>query len=277
MAPERLQPDVAIVGIGLIGGSIARRFVEEGYVVVGTDENRESVLAAERAGVIDEVASYDRLGQAQVVFLCVPPASVLPVLDRLTPHLGPKTCVTDVASAKQVIVEGSDERGLGDRFVGGHPMAGAEVGGWKNADANLFNGAPWILTPTAQTLPSAVKNVERWLDYLGPKVVQMEASEHDRHVALLSHVPHVLASELILQSESLTRSDLGAGSWADLTRVASADPELWGEILQLNRIETAKALRQLATALTDSADRLDGDDLGEVRARLRRSRRLRRL
>ena len=157
--------------------------------------------------------------------------------------------VTDCASVKSAIVAGVPEA-LETRFVGGHPIAGNAGQGAKFASPDLFDEAVWVLTPTPRTNPDAVLTVEELVRDLGATPVSMTPEEHDRHAAVLSHLPHLLASALILQSEFLTFPNMAGGSWRDITRVAGSNPRLYADIL----IQNAPVLLSAIETMRDQLD-----------------------
>ena len=190
---------------------------------------------------------------ADLVVLCVPPAAMISLGERLVPHLRPGTIVSDVGSVKAPVVTALGRRFPG-RFVGGHPMAGRERGGLGMARADLFEGALCLLTPEADTDAEALTTVESFWKSLGCRAVrQLPAAEHDRALALVSHLPHLLAGALLAVTDPAARACAGPG-FRDSTRLAAGPPELWKEILSLNRPAVKKALLALAGELSRLAE-----------------------
>ena len=223
-----------VVGTGLIGGSIALGLRRRGWHVSGLDADEERLQAALDAGVID--AAGDDL-RAEVVFVAVPAASVATVARGVLGAAGRRAdaVVTDVSGVKTAIVEESDD----PRFIGGHPMAGSEQTGLHGADPDLFVGAVWVLTPTATTDLEAFNRLKGVVMSLGADVLVLSAADHDRLVAVVSHVPHLVAATLMNAAADGAEQDgallrLAAGGFRDMTRVAAGHPGIWPDICAEN-------------------------------------------
>ncbi len=226
---------VAIVGVGLIGGSVgmaARRRL--GAEVVGWDARPAALEAALLRGAIDAgVEDIAAFGQADVAVVAVP-VDVLADTVAATVAALPEAIVTDVGSTKQAIVASVDS----PSFIGGHPLAGAEVAGVEHAREDLFDGATWYLTPVAASSGVAFERLHRFVSSVGAVPTAIAAADHDRVMASVSHLPHVLANVLVLQAaEALGGERLPATgpSFRDATRVAGANPDLWPAIYGSNR------------------------------------------
>ncbi len=225
-----------VVGTGLIGGSIALGLRRRGWQVSGIDADGERELEALAGGVID--AAGDDLG-AEVIFVAVPAAAVAGVVRRLLSEEGrrPDAVVTDVSGVKTAIVEEADH----PRFIGGHPMAGSEQVGLHGADPDLFEGAVWVLTPTAITDLQAFERLRGVVLSLGADVLVLSADDHDRLVAVVSHVPHLVAATLMNAASTGAEQDgallrLAAGGFRDMTRVAAGHPGIWPDICAENAL-----------------------------------------
>lgn len=230
---------VAVLGVGLIGGSIglaARQRLDA--EVAGWGRNRSTVEHAAELGAVDRVAESvaSACEGAELVF-CAAPVAALPELAReALAASGPVTAVTDAGSTKRGIVAalGDDER-----FVGGHPLAGAETAGVENARADLFEGARWYLTPTERTEGALYERLQRTIAGLGARPQAIDAAAHDRLMATVSHLPHVLANVLVAQAASELTGDAErlpdvGPSFRDATRVAGSNPEIWADIFSAN-------------------------------------------
>jgi prephenate dehydrogenase/GNAT superfamily N-acetyltransferase len=244
---------VAIVGVGLIGGSVglAARARWPGLPVVGID-SREARHAALALGAITEVAAdVTAAAGADLVVLCAPLAANLAALETLAPLLTPGAVITDVSSTKRHIVRAADRLGLGV-FVGGHPLAGAATSGVSSARERLFRGRPWILTPSPATDASAVGRLRALAVGIGAQPTTMDAEAHDRLMAYVSHLPQVVASVLLetvgeaVGEQGLALSGPGL---ADTTRLASSPGTLWAGILGANADHVAAALGDVEDAL----------------------------
>lgn len=247
---------VTVVGLGLIGGSLGMALRRDGIArrVIGFSRSERTVRRAiARRAVYDGDTEFcpDWLGESDLVVLAVPPEQVVPMarkVARLTKH---SFILTDVASVKGPIVRAL-ERMLPSRirFVGSHPMAGSERSGIEAADWDLFRGATCVLTRTARTNPTALRRVSRMWQRVGGRVVVLDPRQHDRLAAQISHVPHLTAVALTRAADGASFK-LAAGGFSDTTRVALSDPEMWGQILRMNRNEVVPALGRLIELLQD--------------------------
>lgn len=228
--------------------------------IVGWDASHDANELALRRNCIDEVQPLAEVCKADIVFVAVPPLLTIATLEKMRPHLGPTTVVTDTASVKAEIATWANAEKFA-QLVPGHPMAGHEKAGANYASPWMFRGATWILTPARFTDRKAIKTVEEWVQATGANPVRVDAETHDEHVAILSHLPHILASALVMQADSLQNPDVGGGSWRDLTRVAGAEPDLWLQILKGNRPAVLKAIEGLQSQLQTFESALkSGDD-----------------
>lgn len=273
---------VGIVGLGLIGGSIGLGLRRAGRAarVVGFDVDHTATLAALERGAIDAAAeSLEDVGEGADLVLVATPVNLVPgVFERIAPYAGRNAVVTDVGSAKVVVVE-AGERSFGERFVGGHPMAGSEQHGIDAADPRLFDDAWWILTPTSKTSSESYAFVAGVAADLGARSVALDPETHDALVARLSHLPQLAASALV--EVAITAGDreallgLAAGGFRDVTRIAASNPDLWVAILRSNREAVLESLDSFGARLGRVASMISGQHWDELRAWLDRSRRAR--
>jgi len=236
---------LAVIGVGLIGGSFSRALKAAGVVeqVVGFDRDADNLALALRLGVIDEAASSlaHAVQSAQVVFVAVPVGSVAKVVAQAAPFLPQGCIVTDSGSVKEELVQACEPLlPLGTHFVGGHPIAGTEHSGAAAAFAELYQGRRCILTPTATTDTDALALVTALWQAAGSRVECMEAASHDRVFAAVSHLPHMVAYALVhavVRSAEEEENILAfsAGGFRDFTRIASSDPVMWRDIALMNR------------------------------------------
>jgi len=263
-------PRVAVLGVGLIGGSIglAAR-ARLGAAVVGFDPDpgtREAVLAAGAADTVtDSIATA--VEGAEVVF-CAAPVGLLPELAAAAlAASGPGTVVTDVGSTKRDIVAalGTDER-----FVGGHPLAGAETAGVANARADLFAGARWYLTPTERSSGLLYDRLQRAVAGFGARPQAIDAARHDHLMAVVSGMPHAVANALVAEAAG----DLGSDehppevgpSFRDATRVAGSNPAIWADIFASNREAIAASVEAVARRLDAAAALIRAGDRAAIGA-----------
>ncbi len=245
MARER----VGILGLGLIGGSLAlalrgKRGAPE---VWGCDRRKEAVRDAVSAGAVARGCTEKELSACDVVVVCIPVLQAAEAIRRLGPRMRPGTVLTDSGSVKAGIVrEGEAATADGAFFVGGHPIAGTERSGFSNADPLLFKGRSFIVTPTHRTDAGAVRRVERiWKRAGSAALLRMDPKIHDHVFAYVSHLPHVVAYALVHSVATLpSKVPLGysAGGFRDFTRIASSHPGMWKDIVLENRAEVLRAL-----------------------------------
>jgi prephenate dehydrogenase len=230
---------VAILGPGLIGGSLALALAERGL-------SKRLMIYARSPRALDEIrlASVDAeltgnpseaVRDADVVILCVPIEAMAALVHEFRDALKPGAFVTDVGSVKGSVVRDIapllEGRAL---WIGSHPMAGSERGGFAAARPDLFEGATVILTPTKQTSRDAQRHAEKFWTALGSKLAILSPEKHDQMVAAISHIPHLIAAALVNHAVTFGDLDLAAGGFRDTTRVASGSPDLWAEILLAN-------------------------------------------
>lgn len=270
---------VAVIGVGLIGGSLASalRALPEPPRVLGVDADAESIETALEEAVIDEGAeagdaeSVDALlASAGLVVIATPVHAAEGWLRRLA-ALGFEGIVTDVASTKAAVVRAA--RAVlppSACFIGGHPMAGSERSGVAAADPELFRGAHYVLTPADDTDAEAYRRLHQLLTSVGARVIALDPDAHDEAVAAISHVPHVAASALANLASDRARggSDvlrLAAGGFKDMTRIAAGSPDLWTGICLDNRDAVVRGLAELGAQLEDFAARVARGDREGVR------------
>src|SRR3954462_7356663 len=244
---------IAIVGVGLIGGSVglAARATWPGIRVIGIDARDVLVSAVALGAVTDTAGDVSAAVAADLVVLCAPVAVNAAMLAALAPRLGPGVVVTDVGSTKRDIVAAAEAHGV-KGFVGGHPLAGAATSGTASARDHLFRGRPWILTPSACSAPVAVERLRGFAVALGAMPTVLDAVAHDRLMAYVSHLPQVVASALLeTVGASVGESGLALSGpgLADTTRLAASPGGLWAGILAANADHVGEALAALESAL----------------------------
>ena len=253
---------VAVVGLGLVGGSIAlaARAAWPQALVIGVDRNAVLEQAMVRHAI--DVASDDLMiiSEADLVLLATPVSEIVRLLPRLAACVGTNAVVTDVGSTKRAVMDAA--RALPARlpFVGGHPLAGAARGGFEAARPDLCAGRPWLLVPGVGGSADALGKLTPFIEGLGARpVVVASAVEHDRMLALLSHLPQLTASALMtvvgegVGAEGLTLAGRGL---VDTTRLASSPPDIWRDVCATNADEIGPALDQLIATLQRLRDRL---------------------
>ncbi|MGI9324158.1 MAG: prephenate dehydrogenase [Pseudomonadales bacterium] len=262
---------LAIVGVGLIGGSFALAARNAGLFasIVGVDRNPEHLAQAQQLGICDATAQSVP-SDADAVLVALPSDHIAESLASLVEHKG---LIFDVASVKAALLE--DAARLPARYVPCHPIAGSERSGPTAASAELFTDHLLVITPIAQSNSADLATVSDWWQAFGARVQTMSAGEHDRLFARTSHLPHLVAFAYMQQIEQAQLA-FAAGGFRDFSRIAASDPDMWTPILRMNRKAIHTELRQLQAALTELGEAVDAADEGPLRELLSRAQRRRR-
>ncbi len=278
-------PKLTIVGVGLIGGSLSLALKEAGAVgeVIGVGRGRANLEKALELGVIDEFTQELQEGvkDADVVFLATPVLTLPQVAEAALPFMKAGAVLTDGGSVKESVIR--DIEPLlpeGVQFVPGHPIAGTEKSGAEAAFAALYRGKRCILTPTSRTAADALELVQRMWRKAGSDVVVMDVEKHDRILAAISHLPHMVAYSLVNSVEAYDRYEenileYSAGGFRDFTRIASSDPTMWRDIALTNRealVEMMEQFEMFFAELKEDVRRGDAEKLFEFFLRSKNSR-----
>lgn len=234
----------SIIGLGLIGGSLAkalRKYINPGHIY-GLDRDEESLALALKEGVITsgKTVPDEDIYHSDVIFLCTPLKHIFSIIDDLAANVGKNSIITDVSSTKGEIVRYMESMDNPPSFVGGHPMTGSEKTGYRFSSAHLFENAFYVLCPVKNSTGIPPLFLKEIILKIGGIPIEMDGETHDNTVAFVSHVPHVIASGLVnLIKESDTGKEymkmLAAGGFKDITRIASANPSLWQNIVSSNK------------------------------------------
>jgi prephenate dehydrogenase len=261
---------LTIIGVGLIGGSLARALKAAGACgeVVGYGRNPASLQKALALGVIDraETDIAAAMQGADVVVLGVPVGTMVPVLQQLKPYLEPQTILTDVGSTKGSVVAAAEQvfGRLPPRFIPGHPIAGTEKSGVEASFAELYRNRRVILTPMASSDKGALETVRRLWQQAGAEVIDMSVEHHDEVLAATSHLPHMLAFTLVDTLARLEDHDdifrFAAGGFRDFTRIASSNPQMWHDICLSNREALLKMISRFSEELATLAEAIENGD-----------------
>lgn len=235
----------AVIGIGMIGGSVASALRARGWHVTGDDMNTQRCEQAKELNIIDAIGIDP---DAEITFVATPVSSVAQCAIEA---LARGSIVTDVGSVKGSIVSKISH----PRFIGGHPMAGSERSGLEGVNPDLFEGATWVLTPSEHTNPEVYMEVHGIVTSLGPSIITLPADEHDKIVATVSHVPHLASSALMNVASQRSHSydvllQLAASGFRDMTRIAAGHPKLWADISIANKEAITDGLGQLIDELS---------------------------
>ena len=248
---------VTIIGLGLMGGSLAMALGERGNcVITGFDQSVNNLKEAYHRKLIQKKATSleEAVSQAELVVLATPVGSYREIFSAMSRGIKPGTIVTDVGSVKCPAMEAAKALPEGVPFIGGHPLAGSEKGGLDASTATLFENAYYFLTPEDESQEIIVNRLKTWVSTIGAFPVIVQAAEHDRILARTSHFPHVMASllaNIVGEEADQTIAAFTGSGFRDTTRIAAGNPTLWEEILFLNRRELSKCLLQTENKLRE--------------------------
>lgn len=248
---------IAVFGLGLIGASIAKAIKQNSDIkVIGWNRNAAVAEQALQDGTIDRIWDQSPLN-ADLAVIAFPPDATVAFLEENGRLFAKETVVTDVCGVKRHIVSECEKicKEIGLTFIGGHPMAGKEKGGYANADAGLFHGASYIITPTKNTPESAVALMQEFIQILkAGRLTVATPEDHDRIIAYTSQLPHVLAGSYVKSPTCRERKGFSAGSFMDVSRVATADENLWSELFLYNGENLCREIDTLIANLTAYRD-----------------------
>jgi arogenate dehydrogenase (NADP+) len=272
---------VGIVGLGLIGGSLAIDLRPLGHKILGVSRNPKTCQAAIDRGIVDDASLDLRLmSAADVVFLCVPLSAIAATTEQLIPHLLPTTVLTDVGSVKTTVVETIAP--LWPNFVGGHPMAGTADSGLDAAFSGLFTDKAYVLTPIETTPPVALETVTSLVRSLQCRVYQCHPAEHDRAVAWISHLPVMVSASLI--AACLTETDpavldlaqkFASSGFRDTSRVGGGNPELGLMMATYNREALLRSLQAYQQQLGQVIQQIEQKDWAGLESELTQTQQVR--
>lgn len=257
-----------IIGLGLIGGSMAIAIKKRGLVqsLLAADTSREALEVAREKNIIDGTVELPAgVSDVNLIILATPVLDAGEILEQISPHLSPGTIITDVSSTKEQIVKLASSILPGNVcFIGGHPMTGSERNGFTSAKGELFENANYILTPERKTRYVSVVKLKMLLKAIGATPLEMSPNEHDKLISVVSHLPHLIATALVntlaASSESDRLINLVAGGFRDTTRIASSDSRLWQQILLSNRQELIKTLDKFTEIIGKYKEILNNND-----------------
>ncbi|MEO5588370.1 MAG: prephenate dehydrogenase/arogenate dehydrogenase family protein [Gemmatimonadaceae bacterium] len=266
---------VAVIGLGLIGGSVARGLSALGLDVMGYDSNPAHLDAAVAEGIVTErlLAGLEGATEADTVLIAVYGDSAVDVLHLLAPNAGRIGLIMDVGSTKQTIVSTAESLKLASRFVGAHPFAGDHRSGWSASRFDLFESQTVFLCPASGTSRATLALAHAFWESLGAKPLEMDAAAHDELLALTSHLPHVVSTALALAlaDDGIVRCQLGRGG-RDVTRLAGGSPDMWTAILLDNSTAIEQAVSGVERQLAQFRELLRTGDRPGLSARLETAR-----
>lgn len=266
--------NIAIIGLGLIGGSMAKTIhkLMPQHTILGMDTNPQVIFKAKLLEAIDTELTPERLAICDMIFVATWPRAAVEYVRENAGHIRPGATVIDLCGVKRAVCEPLFEvaREHGFLFVGGHPMAGMEYSGFDHATASLFHDASMILTPPPGTEIQVLAELKHFFRELGfARVVLTTPEEHDRVIGYTSQLAHVVSSAYVKSPEAMEHHGFSAGSFHDMTRVARLSPQMWAELFLLNREPLLGELDALIAHLNEYRQVLESGDEERLRALLR--------
>lgn len=263
----------AFIGLGLIGGSIARGIKRSNpnITIMAYMRTRSKLEQAREDGIVDVILDGigEELRQCDLIFLCTPVEYNASYLAQIGPYLKPGALITDVGSTKTDIHRQVIHLGLEPVFVGGHPMAGSEKTGYEHSSDHLLENAYYIITPTAKSSKEQVERLVAVARMIGSIPIVLDYEQHDRITAAISHLPHIVASSLVNLVKDNDTGDgmmkrLAAGGFKDITRIASSSPEMWEQICMTNSQNLSHILKLYIASLDSVVRQLEAQDSGAL-------------
>lgn len=267
---------VGIVGLGLIGGSLAKAYRAHGARVLAYDTDGATLSFAQLDGTVDAVLDMENLPECDLVLIAVRPGAAVAYLRQAAPYIGAHPLVIDCCGVKRGVCESAFAlaREHGFTFIGGHPMAGSHRAGYKNSRANLFHGAPMVLVPPEGDDIALLARAKELLAPAGfGRFSVTSAAEHDRMIGFTSQLAHIVSNAYIKSPTARSHKGFSAGSYKDLTRVAWLDPAMWAELFLDNRDNVLFELDSLAASLAQYRAAVEANDKETLTALLDEGRR----
>jgi len=274
---------VAIVGVGLIGSSLglALGSIKEVEEIIGIDKNQDYLQEALTIGAVDKIASLEEgVRDVDLIILATPVGIITDLVTEILPYISNKTIITDVGSTKSTLVRELEAIVEDHIYIGGHPMTGAETSGPSGADKYLFENAIYVLTETNNTKHDSLIELKNILERIGSQVLILSPENHDKMVAVTSHLPHLIAVNLMNVIKQFSQEDdkvtsLVAGGFRDTTRIAAGDPVMWRDIFLNNRemvLETIDIFEEQLKSLKELILNNQSETLKETLAEIRDAR-----
>ena len=258
---------VGILGLGLIGGSLARAYAMAGHTVYAAEKNGDMLAFAQLAGAVDAPLTDENIGTCDLVLLAIYPEGSAAWLEEKAPLINANALVMDACGVKQTVCSRcfplAEQYGF--TFMGGHPMAGTHFSGFKYSRANLFQGAPMVLVPHRYDDIDLLDRAKQALAPCGFGSFSVTtARDHDRMIGFTSQMPHILSNAFIKSPTALEHKGFSAGSYKDLTRVAWLNPQMWAELFMENKEFVKSELEFYIASLTEYRDAIEDDDLDRL-------------
>lgn len=256
---------IAVIGLGLIGGSILKSLKNKGFNLIGISKSEETLKKAKALDIANECSTdISKIAPANAVFICAPINTVTSLIEETGKFASPDCIITDVASIKSFIIDYVNNSDFPVNFTGGHPMAGTENKGIEAASDDLFDGTKWVLTPSKWSKPEDIKKLGNLINILGAKTIITDPYKHDKAVALISHLPLLISQAIFGMVSDYPDKDVGelalklaASGFRDTTRLAATNPELAKDILLKNKTFIRETIIDLKDYLAQLDKNLD--------------------
>ncbi|MDT3844676.1 MAG: prephenate dehydrogenase/arogenate dehydrogenase family protein [Bacillota bacterium] len=268
------QLTIGFIGLGLIGGSIARSIkrVDKSVRIMAYMRTRASLEAALHDGTIDRIldrADDPALSECDIIYLCTPVEYIASYLETIRPLLKDGAVISDVGSTKTEVHHTVSRLGMEACFVGGHPMAGSEKTGYEHSNDHLLENAYYVITPTASSPKALVDRIESIANMIGAIPIILDYQHHDEIVATISHLPHIIAASLVnlvreRDDKEQNMKNLAAGGFKDITRIASSSPIVWEQIAMTNTDNIVRVLEAYIASLNTTLDKLKSHTEGYI-------------
>lgn len=257
--------NITIVGLGLIGGSMALALKKLNPTAIwGIDNNKKTLNLAISNSIINEnISDSEKIKRSDIILICLYPKDTIKFIKNNINNFKSGAIITDVSGMKEDLIHEINSLERKDIiFIGGHPMAGKEVSGFENADINLFHGCNYFIVPSQKCNNEAIEIYKKILNSIGcKKVINVEAGEHDKIIAYISHLPHIIAVALInAEKNNLSLNNMIGGSFRDATRVADINTRLWSELFLDNKRNILPVIDDFISSLSDIKKTLEKDD-----------------
>ena len=259
--------NVGVLGLGLIGGSLARAYCKAGHGVYASEKDESILEFAQLSGVVAGKLSDETLSQCDLVFLSIYSDACVRWLESNACHISPNTIVIDCCGIKESVCQRCFEiaKEYGFTFVGGHPMAGSHFSGFKYSRSNLFQGAPMVLVPPRFDDVALLHKIKELLSPCGFGSFSVtSARKHDEMIAFTSQMPHIISNAFIKSPTAVSHKGFSAGSYKDLTRVAWLNPQMWAELIMGNKENILQELTYYMTSLQAYYDAVEADDFDKL-------------
>ena len=260
--------NVGIVGLGLIGGSLAKAYSEDGHKIYAYDKDEAILGFAQLSGAVAGVLNKQSLKECELLFIAINPGDALAYMEKTAPSISQNTIVIDCCGVKRKICEKCFElaKKYGFTFIGGHPMAGSHNAGFKNSRSNLFKGAAMILIPPVYDNPALFGRIEEVLKPAGFGNLTITTSQkHDEMIAFSSQMAHIVSNAYVKSPTARGHKGFSAGSYKDLTRVARLNPDMWAELCMDNNDNLIKELDGFIESLKQYREALSKEDQAKLR------------